>query len=114
VLAAASFAAWAHGDAQPMHAGIVQVVSDLQFELVPQREGGAALYIVDHGKPADTTAMSGRLSVLNGTEKSDAELRPAGGNKLHAAGVKLAAGSKVIARVTGGDGKVLTVRFSVK
>lgn len=112
-VAAASFGASAHGDAKSLHGGIVQVVSDLQFELVPQPDG-AAIYIVDHGKPADTTGMAGKLTVLNGTEKTEAELRPAGANKLQAVNVKVAPGSKVVARVGGSEGKALTVRFSVK
>lgn len=112
-LALVSLNATAHGDAKPMHGGIVQVASDLQFELVPQA-GGATLYVVDHGKPADTAKMSGKLTVLNGTQKSEAELKPAGSNKLEAAGVKIGAGSKVVASVSGADRKATTVRFSVK
>ena len=58
-MAVVAFNAVAHGDAKPLHGGIVQVASDLQFELVPQANG-AALYIVDHGKPADASKMSGK------------------------------------------------------
>lgn len=105
--------AFAHGDAKAMHGGIVQVASDVQYELVPQPTG-AALYVVDHGKPADVTHMSGKLTVLNGTQKSEAELKPAGGNKLEAVQVEVAAGSKVVASVKGADGKASTVRFAVK
>jgi hypothetical protein len=112
-LAAASFNAHAHGDAKPMHGGVVQEASDLQFELVADGTG-AALYVVDHGKPADTAKMSGKLTVLNGKEKSEAELKPAGSNKLQAADVKLAPGAKAVARVSGAAGKVITVRFTLK
>ena len=113
-MAAASFPAAAHGEAQPMHGGIVQMAADLQFELVPQA-GGAALYVVDHGKPADASKMSGKLTVLNGKDKSEADLKPAGANKLEAANVKLGAGAKVVASVRGATpGKAVTVRFSVK
>lgn len=112
-LAAASFNAHAHGDAKPMHGGVVQEAFDLQFELVADGTG-AALYVVDHGKPADTAKMSGKLTVLNGKEKSEAELKPAGTNKLQAADVKLAPGAKAVASVSGAAGKVITVRFTVK
>lgn len=105
--------AFAHGDAKAMHGGIVQVASDIQYELVPQPTG-AALYVVDHGKPADTSKMGGTLTVLNGTQKSQAELKPAGGNKLEAVQVTVATGSKVVASVKGADGKAATVRFAVK
>lgn len=111
--AAASFNAHAHGDAKPMHGGIVQVASDLQFELVAEGTG-AALYVVDHGKPADTAKMSGKLTVLNGKEKSESELKPAGSNKLEASNVKLAPGAKAVASISGAAGKVITVRFTVK
>ncbi|MBK9360920.1 MAG: hypothetical protein IPM99_07185 [Rubrivivax sp.] len=112
-LTVVAFNAVAHGDAKPLHGGIVQVASDLQFELVPQ-PNGATLYVVDHDKPADTSKMSGKLTVLNGTEKSEVALRPSGANKLEAADVKIAVGSKVVASVTGANGKATTVRFSVK
>ncbi len=112
-MAALSFNALAHGDAKPMHGGIVQVASDIQYELVPQ-DSGALLFIVDHGKPADASKMSGKLTVLNGTQKSEAELKPAGGSKLEAAGIKVLPGAKVVASVKGAEGQSATVRFSVK
>lgn len=112
-LAAASFNAVAHGDHRPLHGGIVNEAADLQFELVPH-PGGAALYLVDHGKPVATAGMTGKLTVLSGTAKSEAELKPAGDNKLEAAGVTLAPGSKVVASLAGARAKTVTVRFTVK
>lgn len=106
-----SLPALAHGDAKPMYGGVVQVVSDLQFELVPQA-GGAALYVVDHGKPADASAMSGRLVVLNGTRKSEAVLKPAGGNRLEAAGLVVEKGAKAVATLNRPGAAPLTVRFA--
>lgn len=112
-LMALSLGAHAHGDAKPMHGGFVQVASDIQYELVPGA-GNVALYVVDHGKPADATKMSGKLTVLTGTQKSEAELKPAGGNKLEASNVTVGSGSKVVASIKGADGKTTSVRFSVK
>ena len=54
---------------------------------------GAAIYVEDHGKPMAPTGMSGKLTVLNGTEKSEADLAAAG-DKLEAKGVKLASRRK--------------------
>ena len=108
-----SLGAAAHGDAKPMHGGTVQVASDIQYELVPQAQG-AALYVVDHGKPADASKMGGKLTVLNGAQKSEAALKPVGGNKLEASGVTVASGAKVVATVLRGDGTTASVRFSVK
>lgn len=104
--------AFAHGDTAPLYGGVVQVASDIHFELVPQA-GGATLYVVDHGKPADASAMSGRLAVLNGTRKSEAVLTPAGGNKLQAAGVLVEKGAKAIATVNRPGAAPLTVRFAM-
>ena len=112
-LAAVALAAGAHGDAKPMHGGIVQVEADVLYELVPQA-GGAAVYVVDHGKPVDTAGMSGKLTVLAGTQKTEAALKPAGGNKLEAANVAVGSGAKVVASIKRADGKTASVRFVVK
>ena len=103
----------AHGGAKPQHGGIVQTASDLSFELVPQANG-AAIYVVDHDAPADVSKTSGKLTALNGANKSEAALSPAGGNKLEAKDIKLVKGSKVVATLNGVSGKTVTVRFTVK
>jgi hypothetical protein len=103
----------AHGGDKPKHGGVVQSASDLSFELVMQGDS-AVVYVEDHGKPLATHGMSGKLTVLNGSQKSDAELRPAGDNKLEAKGVKLAAGSKAVAALTTPAKKAITVRFTIK
>ena len=73
-LALVSSNAHAHGDAKPQHGGILQVVNDLQFELVPPPKPGdaASLYVSDHGKPMDASKLSGKLTVLQGTQTSEA------------------------------------------
>ena len=105
-------AAFAHGGAKARHGGVVAVASDLGFELVGTPTG-AAIYVEDHGKPMVPTNMTGKLTVLNGAEKSEAELAVAG-DKLEAKGVKLAAGAKVVAALTTPAKKAITVRFTVK
>ncbi len=115
VLAAAALsfnAAWAHGGAKAKHGGVVATASDLGFELVGTPTG-AAIYVEDHGKALAPTGMSGKLTVLNGSEKSEADL-VASDDKLEAKGVKLAAGSKVVAALTIPAKKAITVRFTVK
>jgi hypothetical protein len=110
-LSALGFNAFAHGT-KPQYGGVVSTAGELSFELVAHGEA-ATLYVVDHGKPVDTSKMSGKLSVLNGAEKSEAELKVVGPNKLEAA-AKLSSGSKAVATVTLPNGKVVTARFSVK
>ena len=104
--------AHAHGGAKPKHGGVVQVASDLSFELVSGADE-AAIYIEDHGKAMAPTGMSGKLTVLNGTEKSEAPL-VVSGDKLEARGVTIAKGAKVVAAINTADQKAITVRFTVR
>lgn len=108
----AANAAHAHGGAQPKHGGIVQAASDLSFELVAVADG-AALYIEDHGQPMAPAGLSGKLTVLAGSEKTEAPLIAAG-DRLHAKGIKLASGAKVVAALTTADKRAITVRFTIK
>jgi len=112
-LTALSFnAAVAHGGAKPKHGGVVATASDLGFELVGT-PAGAAIYVEDHGKPMAPTGMAGKLTVLKGSEKSEAEL-VVSGDKLEARGVMLSSGAKVVAALTTPAKKAITVRFTVK
>lgn len=112
-LSALSFnVALAHGTVKPRHGGVVAMANDLGFELV-STPAGAAIYIDDHGKLLAPTGMTGKLTVLKGAEKSEAELAVAG-DRLEAKGVKLAPGAKVVAALTTPARKAITVRFTVK
>lgn len=106
-------AAIAHGGATPQYGGIVKMVDDMSFELVV-RADSAELYLGDHGEKVPTANMTGKLTVLSGTNKSEAKLEPAGGHKLEAKGVKIAKGDKVIALMTSADKKTTSVRFVIK
>lgn len=103
----------AHGSAKPMYGGIVQMANDLTFELVADNDG-ATLYLMDHGKPMSAKGITGKLTILQGSKKTDAEVKEAGDNKLRAAGVKLAKGDKLVAVLANVAGKNMTVRFTVK
>lgn len=116
-LAAAALAlasgAHAHGGGPAKHGGIVKESNDMHYELVAKSDG-AELYVEDHGEPVPTAKFTGKLTVLNGTAKSEAALVPAGGNKLEAKGVKVGPGAKVIAALVAGDGVTrLSVRFAI-
>ena len=104
--------AMAHGENKAKHGGVVSAASDLHFELVATSTG-AAIYIDDHGKPMAPTGMKGKLTVLNGAEKSEAELTVAA-DKLEAKGLKLVKGAKVVAALVTPAAKAITVRFTVK
>jgi hypothetical protein len=108
-----SGSALAHG-AKPKHGGVVQSAGDLAFELVA-KDGGATIYVDDHGKDLPTVGATGTLTVLKGTEKTEVALESGGGNTLVAKGnAKLEPGSKAVATVTFADKKTVSVRFSVK
>ena len=112
-LSAVSFnAALAHGGAGPKHGGVVATASDLSFELVA-RDGCAVIYVEDHGKPMTPTGLKGKLTVLNGAEKAEADLVVAG-DKLEAKGIKLNSGAKAVASLVTPAAKAITVRFTVK
>ncbi|MDD2711411.1 MAG: hypothetical protein PHU77_00685 [Simplicispira sp.] len=116
VLAASALstpAALAHGGADALHGGVVQTAADLSFELVATADG-ALIYLQDHGKDADAAGFDGKLTVLQGAEKSEAPLKSAGGNKLEAKGIALAKGAKAVATLSTSSKKTITVRFTVK
>ena len=105
--------AFAHGDEKARHGGIVQMAGELKFELVA-RGDTAEVYLDDHGETVPTGKLSGKLTVLSGSAKSEAKLEPAAGDKLVAKGVKLSKGDKVIALVTLEDKKTSSARFVIK
>ena len=106
-------AAMAHGAGKPRHGGVVQVANDVNFELVVEADG-ATIYLVDHDEPMPSQGISGKLTVLQGSQKSETDIQAAGGNKLSAKGVKIASGAKIVAVLNNVEGKTATVRFSVK
>lgn len=105
--------AWAHGAAGPKHGGVVQVANDVSFELVGDADG-ATIYLVDHDAPMPSAGITGKLTVLTGSQKTEAEVKPAGDNKLKATGIKLASGAKVVAVLSNVAGQTATVRFTAK
>lgn len=110
---AASGNALAHGE-KPKHGGVVSSSGDLHFELVSQ-DGKTTIYVEDHGKPMATSGATGKLAVLNGTEKTEVALEGSGENTLVAKGdAKLTKGSKAVAAITFADKKSANVRFTIK
>jgi hypothetical protein len=92
-------AAQAHGGTQPEHGGIVQLVGDMSFELVPAADG-VELYVEDDGDEVTSADLAAKLSIVDGGAKSEVPLTPAGGNKFEAKGVKIGKGAKVTALLT--------------
>lgn len=95
-----STAGYAHGSTKPKHGGIVQIVGETSLELAAQPTG-VELYLLDEGDEIASAGVDAKLTILDGKgTKSEVALKPAGGNKLEAKGVKIAKGSKVTVLVT--------------
>jgi hypothetical protein len=98
---------------EPLHGGVVVEVKDIDYELVA-KPTVIQLHLRDHGKPADVSKASAKLTLLSGTEKLEVELKPAG-NKLEAQGnFKVGPGTKAVALVTVAGKPAGTVRFALK
>ncbi len=116
IFASAAFAAGGKHDHahehQPMHGGVVVEVRDMDYELVAKPEA-IQLHVRDHGKPADVSKASAKVTLLTGAEKQEVELQPAG-DRLQATGsFKVGPGTKAVAVVTV-NGKAATARFTLK
>jgi len=104
--------AMAHGGAHASHGVVVATASDPGFALV-STSTGATICIDDPGKPMAPTGLKGRLTVLNGAQKSESDLVLVG-DKLEAQGLKLAKGSKAVASLVTPAAQAITVRFTVQ
>ena len=116
-LTSSAFAAGDHhhaGDThKPIYGGIVVASKIMDYELVA-KPAAIQLYLRDHGKPADVSKASAKLTLLSGSEKQEVELHPAG-NKLEATGTfKVGPGTKAVAVVTIAGKPVGTARFVLK
>ena len=97
---------------KPMHGGVVVEVKDMDYELVAKATT-IQLFLRDHGKTADVSKATAKVTLLTGTEKQEVELKPAG-DKLEATGsFKVGPGTKAVAVVTVA-GKPATARFTLK
>ncbi len=99
-------------DHAPKHGGVVTPTRLMDYELVA-KPTVIQLYLRDHGKVADVSKATAKVTLLTGTEKQEVELKPAG-DKLEATGsFKVGPGTKAVAVVTVA-GKPSTARFTLK
>ncbi len=107
-----AYAAPGGHDHSAKHGGIVVEVKDVDYEVVAKPDV-IQIYARDHGKAVKVEGGKAKVTLLNGSEKSELDLAPAG-DKLEAKGsFKVAKGTKGVAMVTLG-GKTNAVRFEVK
>lgn len=110
---AATAQAAGNHDHSPKFGGVVVETKAGDFEIVAKREV-LQIYVSDHGKPMKLDGAKAKVTLLNGTEKTEAELAPAG-DKLEARGAfKVAKGTKGIAVVTLSGKPPATARFEIK
>jgi hypothetical protein len=95
------------------HGGIAVETKNAGLEIVA-RPDLIQIYVDDHGKPVTLEGAKAKVTLLNGSEKSDVELTVAG-DRLEAKGsYKVAKGTKGVVVVTLAGKPALTARFQVK
>ena len=100
-------------DHTPKHGGIVVETKAGDMELVAKPEL-IVIHVSDHGKPMKLTSATGKVTVFNGNDKTEAPLALVG-DKLEAKGsFKLGAGTKVLADVVLNGKPAVAARFTLK
>ncbi len=110
-----AFAAGGHGDDhKPKFGGIVSEGKAFDAELVAKPDL-ITVYLSDHGKPMSAKGAKGKITLLSGTEKVEADLASTGDTKLEAKGkFNVAAGTKAVVVITPEGKSASTLRFTIK
>lgn len=97
----------------PQHGGIVVSTKQADLEIVA-RPDRIQIFLDDHGKPVPLQGATAKVTLLNGADKSDVRLLPAG-NALEAQGrFAVAPGTRGVVVVTLAGKAPITTRFTVK
>lgn len=113
IAAALAAPALAADDHAPKHGGVVVETKVGDMELVA-RPDAIVIHVSDHGKPMKLTSASGKITVFNGSEKTEAPVTLAG-DRLEAKGsFKVGAGAKVLAEVAINGKPAVAARFTLK
>ena len=100
-------------DHAPKHGGVVVETKAGDLELVAKPEL-IVVHVSDHGKPMKLTSGSGKVTVFNGKDKTEAPLVLVG-DRLEAQGsFKVGAGTKVLAEVALNGKPAVSARFTLK
>lgn len=114
LVSAPSFAQGPHAGENPQYGGVLAEVKGTHYELVAKPDS-ITIYLDDHGKKISTQGASAKVTLLNGSEKTEVNLAPAGENKLEAKGTfKVDKGTKVVAVVSLQGKPAQSVRFTLK
>lgn len=113
IASAFTLPATAAEDHTPKHGGVVVETKAGDLELVAKPEL-IVIHVSDHGKPMKLSSASGKVTVFNGNDKTEAPLALIG-DKLEAKGsFKLGAGTKVLADLTVNGKPAVAARFTLK
>jgi hypothetical protein len=111
---AVGVSAWAAGSGHEARFGGIHLESKVMDMEVIAKPEVLQIYVSDHGKPLKIEGGKAKITLLNGVEKSELELAPAG-DKFEAKGVfKVMPGTKGIVLVTLAGKPGSTARFTVK
>lgn len=113
IATALALPAFAAEDHTPKHGGVVVETKAGDLELVAKPEL-IVIHVSDHGKPMKLSSASGKVTVFNGNDKTEAPLALIG-DKLEAKGsFKLGAGTKVLADLAVNGKPAVAARFTLK
>ena len=113
IATALALSAFAAEDHAPKHGGVVVETKAGDLELVAKPEL-IVIHVSDHGKPMKLTSATGKVTVFNGNDKTEAPLALVG-DKLEAKGsFKLGAGTKVLADLAVNGKPAVAARFTLK
>ena len=100
-------------DHKPKHGGVVLETKAGDLELVAKADL-IVIHVSDHGKATKLTSGSGKVTVFNGNDKTEAPLTLVG-DKLEAKGsFKVAPGAKVLVEVALNGKPAVAARFTLK
>lgn len=103
----------AHGSMKPQHGGLVQMTGETMFELVTGPKG-VDVYLSEEDEPIAAAGFTAKLVQTAGGAKTEAALKPAGGNKLTAAGFKATKGAKLVVMIVDKSGAKTFASFQAK
>ena len=110
---ASALPAFAADDHKPKHGGVVVETKAGDMELVAKPDQ-IVIHVSDHGKAMKLTSATGKVTVFNGNDKTEAPLALAG-DKLEAKGsFKVGAGTKVLAEASLNGKPAVAARFALK
>ena len=112
-LALPAYAQDKHGDHAPKFGGVVVETKVGDLELVAKADL-IQIYVGDHGKPLKLTSGSGKVTVYNGNDKTEAPLTLVG-DRLEAKGsFKVGAGAKVLVELALNGKPAVSTRFPLQ